>query len=570
MNWHISPDWHIALIFGVFSLLTQMSSVLAENPLPVNEVTEPLVPATVVSSPPAIFPTDASAEPATDARPMPVITVATPQAETELTFDEALSQITNVSQLADVQPTDWAFEALRTLIERYGAIAGYPDGTFRGNRAMSRYEFAAGLNATLERVNELIATGTGQQVSRDDLAALQRLQEEFAEELATLPDRVDGLEARTAELEANQFSTTTKLTGQAVVAVTGGGFSGERIIAPTGAVIATEDPNTTVIYRASVDLNTSFVGTDLLKIRLIAGSDGITDNAAGFLEPNFGSVLDFSVPGRNDDIGLGRLYYTFTPLNDFKVTLGAALVAPDFVDKNRYANISFLDFSTQALVNNFILLPRPGGAGAVIDWNPGKGPFKLRAVYVAANAAGPNSDSQRFIGGPLAPVLIFPNQGGEGGLFGDPRQGIVELEYSDQAFALRLQYSGGKVFDSRFNVVGVNFDLALSPRLGIFGRYGYGEYNDTFQGDISPNYWMAGIAFPDLLVPGARSGIAVGQPLIENAIGNATQTNIEAFYNFPVSKTIRITPLVQVIVNPGNQEDNGTIVSGTLRTVFSW
>jgi porin len=81
---------------------------------------------------------------------------------------------------------------------------------------------------------------------------------------------------------------------------------------------------------------------------------------------------------------------------------------------------------------------------------------------------------------------------------------------------------------------------------------------------------MAGIAFPDLFVPGARSGIAVGQPFIENAIGNATQTNIEAFYNFPVSNNIRITPLVQVIVNPGNQEDNGTIVTGTLRTVFSF
>ncbi|HBB32401.1 MAG TPA: hypothetical protein DC064_11540, partial [Cyanobacteria bacterium UBA9273] len=44
-------------------------------------------------------------------------------------------------------PGDWAYEALRSLVERYGCIAGYPDGTFRGNRAMTRYEFAAGLNA---------------------------------------------------------------------------------------------------------------------------------------------------------------------------------------------------------------------------------------------------------------------------------------------------------------------------------------------------------------------------------------------------------------------------------------
>ena len=127
--------------------------------------------------------------------------------------NNSLAQVTSVSQLSDVQPTDWAFQALQSLVERYGVIAGYPDGTFRGNRAMTRYEFAAGLNAALDRVNELIAAGSAESVRREDLATLQRLQEEFAAEIATLRGRVDSLEAATAELEANQFSTTTKLSG---------------------------------------------------------------------------------------------------------------------------------------------------------------------------------------------------------------------------------------------------------------------------------------------------------------------------------------------------------------------
>src|SRR5919199_5534672 len=67
----------------------------------------------------------------------------------DLTTGEPMEQVTSVSQLSDVKPSDWAFEALRSLVERYGCIAGYPNGTFRGNRAMSRYEFAAGLNACL-------------------------------------------------------------------------------------------------------------------------------------------------------------------------------------------------------------------------------------------------------------------------------------------------------------------------------------------------------------------------------------------------------------------------------------
>jgi len=483
-------------------------------------------------------------------------------------------QVTSVSQLKDVQPTDWAFQALQSLVERYGALADYPDGTFRGNRAMSRYEFAAALNAAFNQVNELIRTGKENLVSREDLATLQRLQQEFAVELATLQGRVDALETRTAELEANQFATTTKLTGQAIFAVNAGGFDGERIIAPRGAVVSSDQPNPTVIYRASLDLNTSFHGTDLLKIRLVTGSDGITDNAAGFLEPNLGSTLDFSVPGRDGQFSLARLYYTFAPVKDLKVTIGPAIVAPDFVDKNRYASVSFLDFSTQALVSNFILLPRPGGAGAVVDWHPGGGALKLRGIYVAGDATNSFPENQRlFGGGGLQDIRLFPTGGGgaDGGLFGDPYQSFVELEYApSQTFTVRLQYSGGRVFGSGFQGFGVNFDLALSNQLGVFGRYGYAMYPNTTLGDISPNYWMAGVALRDLFVPRALAGIALGQPFIESAVGNATQTNFEAFYNFPVSDNIRVTPLIQVITHPANQVANSTIVTGTLRTVFSF
>ncbi|MHC5833280.1 MAG: iron uptake porin, partial [Nostoc sp.] len=92
--------------------------------------------------------------------------------------------------------------ALQSLVERYGCIAGYPNQTYRGNRAMTRYEFAAGLNACLERINQLIGTATADLVKKEDLATLQKLREQFAAELATLRGRVDAVEARTAELQA--------------------------------------------------------------------------------------------------------------------------------------------------------------------------------------------------------------------------------------------------------------------------------------------------------------------------------------------------------------------------------
>lgn len=483
------------------------------------------------------------------------------------------NRVTSVSQLADVQPTDWAFQALQSLVERYGVIAGYPDGTFRGNRAITRYEFAAGLNAALDRVNELIATGVENSVSREDLETLERLEKEFSAELATLRGRVDGLEARNAELEANQFSTTTKLTGQVIFAANTGSFSGDRIINPAGVELANDNPNATVLYRSIIDFNTSFSGTDLLKIRLDTGSNGIRDNATGVLEPNFGSVLDFSArPPRNGEIGLGRAYYSFKPTNDFQVILGAVLVPTDYIDRNSYANASFQDFSTQALVSNYILLPIIGqSSGAIVDWNPSGGAFKLRAMYLAAAANSPD-DQGNPTGISLLNRVLYPNAtNGDRGLFGDPYQGVVELEYSpSRAFALRLQYSGGKIFDGRFDVFGANAELAISRQVGIFGRYGYGSYNDTAFGDLNPHYWMAGVSVRDLFFPGAIAGIAASQPFIESDVGNGTQTNFEAFYNFPFNDNVRITPLVQVITNPANQDSNGTIVTGTLRTVFTF
>jgi hypothetical protein len=493
------------------------------------------------------------------------------------TTDKEISQLLHppISNLRDVETTDWAFLALRSLVERYsGVIVGYPDGTFKGNRSLTRYEFATALKVALDQINELIANGTQDAVRQDDLLTLQRLQQEFATELETLRKRVDVLEASSAELEANQFSTTTKLQGQVVMALNAGAFDGQRLIAPRGAVIAEDDPNPTFIYRASLDLNSSFQGSDLLKIRLVTGSDGANDSATGFLEPNFGSVLDYSIQGRNNQFSLARLYYTFAPAKDLKVTVGPAMVAPDFVDKNRYANVSFRDFSTQSLVNNFILLPRPGGGGAVIDWNPGGGAVKFRALYVSGDATNRLPENQRLIGGGAPEdIRLFPTAGGgaDGGLFGDPYQGFVELEYSpNQALSVRLQYSGGRVFGSSFQGVGVNFDLAIGKRLGIFGRYGYASYPNTSLGDIEPNYWAAGIAFPDLFAKGGLAGIAVGQPFIESNVGNATQTNYEIFYNVPVNDNFRVTPLLQVVTHPSNQNANGTIFSGTLRTVFSF
>ncbi|NEO68311.1 iron uptake porin, partial [Moorena sp. SIO3H5] len=170
----------------------------------------------------------------------------------------SMGQVTSVSQLRDVSPGDWAYEALRSLVERYGCIAGYPNRTFRGNRATTRYEFAAGLNACLNQIERLIAASTADFITREDLETLQRLIQEFESELATLGARVDNLEGRVAFLEDHQFSTTTKLEGEVVFSI---------------ANAFGEDSDNQVVFQDRVRLAfvSSFTGKDALYTRLDAG-----------------------------------------------------------------------------------------------------------------------------------------------------------------------------------------------------------------------------------------------------------------------------------------------------------
>ena len=180
--------------------------------------------------------------------------------------------VSSVSQLSDVRPTDWAFTALQSLVERYGCIAGYPDSTFRGKQATSRYEFAAGLNACLDKINEIISAGLADKVSKEDLATLQKLQEEFAAELATLRGRVDALDAKTAKLEAQQFSTTTKLFGQAIFGIQGRLNNNSNIPRTPGSIVADPATNVTFGYQAQLSLVTQFPDRGILLTGLQASN----------------------------------------------------------------------------------------------------------------------------------------------------------------------------------------------------------------------------------------------------------------------------------------------------------
>jgi Carbohydrate-selective porin, OprB family/S-layer homology domain len=495
---------------------------------------------------------------------------------------DTIGQVTSVSQLSDVQPTDWAFQALQSLVERYGCIAGYPDGTFRGNRAATRYELAAALNACLDQISDRFA-------SKEDLATVKALQEEFKTELATLKGRVDGLEARTKTLEAQQFSTTTKLQGEVVMAVQYGDVIGTRNarVAPTFRESAAFNfnPNSraTALARVRLNFNTSFTGSDLLQTQLEVGNGG-TDllstgafgdaNLVGLPGANVG-VYDFGgadYSGTNTNVTLRRLAYSFKPAKGLTVTIGPRLFPSDFVDFNSYANNSAQDFSSGVFINNPLIINNVvdtlGGAGAAVDFKFGTSGLTARAAYVAAS-----------------PANSVANINTGGGLFGDPYQGTVELEYAKafgkdkkNNFAVRGQYTNSSTNNITQNVVGLNAEATFG-RFGIFGRGGYSINPSFINGPLGAQLgarnndgiitWQAGAGVKDLFIPGSLLAAAVGQPYVVLGQDGPQQTNYEGFYRFPINDNITITPAVMAITDAGNFRTN-TIIQGVLRATFSF
>ena len=495
----------------------------------------------------------------------------------------------NVSQLSDISSQDWAFVTLKSLVDRYKCLAGYPNLTYQGDRPLTRYEFAVAIQTCSDRLTQKSQTSLIDKVSPTDLLTLQKLQTDFATELSSLTNQVTDLEAKTTVLEANSFSPTTKLSGVAVVAIAANHVSNPNIAQPaldntSSSVFSTQlESNTNAIAIVRLNLSTTFTGEDLLYTRLEAGNSGVSigtfleqpEALIGYVGFANSSGLEYS--GISPEFYLGALRYTFPIGKDIQATIGPVIALNDYFDLNSFSNDETKDFSTSIFISNPLLLPVNDGTGGLVEWNPNQGDWTLRAGYVSAGAGFSTGD---------------PIQNINQGLFGDPYQAIAELQFSPKdeqehtPLSIRLQYTNASVNNLDYSIGGLNFEWLLDKGFAVFGRYGFGSIgnrnnpirdalptyvNANFAGNaINPQTWALGLAVPDLFTEGGLGAIAIGQPFIDGNVGNAIQTNLELFVKFPITSQIHITPDLQMIFNPNNNNANGAIAIFSLRTVFSF
>jgi predicted PhzF superfamily epimerase YddE/YHI9 len=529
---------------------------------------------------------------------------------------ETMTQVTSVSQLSDVQPNSWAFQALQSLVERYGCIAGYPNGTYRGDRALTRYEFAAGLNACLDRINELIATATADLVSKNDLATLQRLQEEFAAELATLRGRVDALETRTAQLEANQFSTTTKLNGEVIIAGIGA----------TGGAPGTSDPNAILASRVRLNLTTSFTGKDLLITGLqahnfLGGLDGAgsVQGSLGLASPILSAStartgFEPQFPGINvntlsnvsaNSLQLYKLLYIFPVADKLTLFAGTAAETSDafpaitpFYGEGQEAISRFANLNPVVRVSGGTSgSGLASAAGFIYQVSP---QLDLRALYGSVNANLPSSapDIQPGVSGtPLGSGVFGGSSVVAAQLTFKPSKDLdIGFNYANSYHQINILGTGLASSDIgalanvalgtpvKLNSFGGTINWRFSPKMSLAG-YGAAFFVDDSSNSVNASTtftsWMVGLHFKDLLLPGNNAGIIFGQPLYRTAasgdaslaaagVNRAVPYHLEAYYRIKVNDNLSITPGAFVLFNPEGDSRNETTTVGVLRSTLTF
>jgi hypothetical protein len=463
-----------------------------------------------------------------------------------------MPQVTSITQFSDVRPTDWAYQALNNLVERYGCVAGYPNGTFVGGQSMTRYEAAALLNACLDRVTEVT----------DEL---KRLQAEFAAELAVLRGRVDAAEARIGTLEATQFSTTTKLRGEATFVL--GGVDDYRPKSGEKTKFLGDDVTKTAFnYDVRLNLDTSFTGKDLLRTRL---------RSSNFSADPFGSSsslfkldkADNTQTYGNDTVVIDRLYYQFPAFNNSTtITAGAKVRNTEMAWIPTAYKSEILDFFTVAGAPGVYNKATGAGVGAL--WTQGKKGFVAGLNYVAQD--GDSSETGAFDeSGALNTLAQIGYRGTNYGIaFG--------YRYGTEGTRVRTYNglngaSGTLVPGQTSNGYSVNAywqpeQSGLIP--SVSAGYGWNTVSGTESAATDSESWFAGLQWSNVFVKGNSAGIAVGQAPTGEDLESSTL--LEIFYKYQVSDNISITPAIFYASDNQRLTEDSSNWGGVIQTKFTF
>ncbi len=116
---------------------------------------------------------------------------------------------TKAKLYSDVPVNHWAYKAIEDLTEK-GLIVGFPNGTFRGSKPLTRYSFAVVVSRMLDRYAEL--TQNGNFVSKTDLKTIEDLVSEFINEIESISEDIKEIKSDVKELKSDVEKNKTDIS----------------------------------------------------------------------------------------------------------------------------------------------------------------------------------------------------------------------------------------------------------------------------------------------------------------------------------------------------------------------
>ncbi len=475
---------------------------------------------------------------------------------------QSQASITSVYQLSDVKTSDWAFQALQSLAQRYDCPTNNLSLTKLNNRSLSRAEFAVGLhtclNQLLAKIDQIESTDVV-----DDLRTLQRLQTDFAEELAAFNSKVGNLDNRTQALEENLFSTTTKLEGDILF----------QLADSFGSSIDSDRDETQTLFgsRARLNFFTSFTGRDILRTRLGTSNIGRLSDLTGTVMTRLGAE------GDDDNQVSMEVNYRFPVGDRTLIRVGTSGVGV----QQAAEVLNPLSSSSRGAISRFgrrdpATLRGAGSAGVAIQHE-----FSDRVQggigYSTGDAESPDEGLFHGSYSAIAQIVVQPTKSLELA-FAYNRE--YQSEGKDNLMGNTGSENANDPFDENATVadhLGFQFNWYVSNGFEFGGWFGYTQAQQKQNGSQEATILNGALnlTFPDLGGEGNVGGIIIGIPPIVTEHDNSaledekTSWHLEALYRIQVTDNIEVTPGFFVVTDP-NHEDNDAIWFGNIRSRFSF
>ncbi len=376
----------------------------------------------------------------------------------------------------------------------------------------------------------------------------------FANELATVNDKIDGLETQFNDFEAGGFSDTTTMDGKAVFSV-GALDADDSITALNEATVFQ--------YMYVMNLNTSFTGDDNLYVRIKTGNgpkDSAGEKTLPFNETAYGTYLS-SANQNGDGFKVDKLWYSMPVGDKFTFTAGPKI-------ENYYMHGTTPSIYKPVL-KQFTLGGNASAYGA--STSPGAG---LTWTGDSGLAFSTNFTTQK--GNESTGVLT-----NDGKTSWATQVGYTQPQYSVSAI-VNQKYNGWT--DSYFTTSAgkTRAGDGNSTNIGLRGWWRPAETGnatpsisvgfDTSETDASSNsntnMYFVGLNWQDIFQADDRIGLAFGQPQKKES-ETTDPFAWEAYYSFQVNDSINVTPTVF-----GGSDRNGTassdLTGALLETTFKF